>query len=554
MNERQRSAIISRRELLRRSAIGAAAMGLAACVPSTTGQATTAPSPTLQARRGGVLTWAQWDANAAIDPANPSGAAALEVIGNVLDPLILLDDKQNIRPLLATKWQIDNSAKKYTFTLRDGVKFHDGTAFDAAAVKKNWDRILDPKTKAPGVAALLGDIDTISAPDPRTVILTFKPSNYSLPYQLWRPYLGILSPKLLDATKPGENVTTLVGTGPFVWNNRSADGVISLKPNADYAWASDLFANQKSPYLDEVRFRAVTDLGTRTATLESGESLLIDEIPEADYARLKADSRFSFVETVRRGPPIGWFINVQRPPTTELAVRQALNWAIDRKSIVDKLFFGVHRPAVGVLSEGVWSRLDELETRYSFDPAKAKQILDDAGWKVGTGGIREKAGQKLTLVLATFRDPWSTIADALQSQYRDVGIDVQVNKLARGPYLDLVRSPENKHNLCASAGGGFDPDLLRERYGSAAVRNTNFSNLADPALDALLNAGPTQVLGSPERLKTYQDAQKRLMDLAPVVSVLTQIRVEAGTRKLHGLRMSPDGLNALPLNDTWLEA
>src|SRR2546430_11878131 len=213
MNERQRSAIITRRELLRRSAIGAAAVGLSACVQSTTGPTTTAPSPTLQARRGGVLTWAKWDANAAIDPANPSGAAALEVIGNVLDPLILLDDKQNIRPLLATKWQIDDSAKRYTFTLRDGVKFHDGTAFDSTAVKRNWDRILDPKTKAPGVAALFGDIDTISAPDPRTIVVTFKTSNYSLPYQLWRPYLGILSPKQLDATKPGDNVTSLVGTG-----------------------------------------------------------------------------------------------------------------------------------------------------------------------------------------------------------------------------------------------------------------------------------------------------------------------------------------------------
>src|SRR5437763_10258743 len=182
---RQRSALLARRKLLRRAASGASAMGLTACVPAASGQATTAPSPTLQARRGGVLTWAQWDANAAIDPANPSGSAALEVIGNVLDPLILLDDKQAIRPLLATKWQIDDSAKRYTFTLRDGVKFHDGTAFDSTAVKRSWDRILDPRTKAPGVAALLGDVDTISAPDPRTLVVTFKTSNYGLPYQPW---------------------------------------------------------------------------------------------------------------------------------------------------------------------------------------------------------------------------------------------------------------------------------------------------------------------------------------------------------------------------------
>ena len=234
-------------------------------------------------------------------------------------------------------------------------------------------------------------------------------------------------------------------------------------------------------------------------------------------------------------------------------MRQALNFAIDRKAIVDKLYFGVHRPAVGVLTEGVWARLDELETRYTFDQAKAKQLLDDAGWKAGATGIREKNGQKLSLVLATFRDPWSTIADVVQSQYREIGIDVQVNKLARGPYLDLVRSPQNLHNLCASAGGGFDPDLLRERYGGAAVRNTNFSNLADPTLDALLNMGPKQPLGSAERRKTYEDAQRRLMDLAPVVSILTQLRVEASAKRVRALRMGPDGLNAQPLNDVWID-
>jgi len=558
MYERGEQAISTRREFLRRSALGAAALGLAACspaVPTASGAPAAAATPTgtPQPKRGGVLTWGQWDANTLIDPANPSGSASLEIIGNVLDPVILLDDALNIRPLLATKWQIEDSAKRYTFTLRDDVRFHDGTPLDSTAVKRTWDRILDPRTKAPGVAALFGAVDTITAPDPRTVVITYKDSNYSLPYQLWRPYLGILSPKQLDAAKPGDQLTSLVGTGPFKWNGVSADGVVSLKANADYAWASDLFSNKKGPYLDEIRFRSVTETGTRTATLESGESLLIDEIAEPDYARLKADQRFTFVETIRRGPPIGFFINVQRPPTNEVAVRQALNFAIDRKAIVDKLYFGVHRPAVGVLTEGVWARLDELETRYTFDQAKAKQLLDDAGWKAGAGGIREKNGQKLSLVLATFRDPWSTIADVVQSQYREVGIDVQVNKLARGPYLDLVRSPQNLHNLCASAGGGFDPDLLRERYGGAAVRNTNFSNLADPTLDALLNMGPKQPLGSAERRKTYEDAQRRLMDLAPVVSILTQLRVEASAKRVRALRMGPDGLNAQPLNDVWID-
>ena len=230
-----------------------------------------------------------------------------------------------------------------------------------------------------------------------------------------------------------------------------------------------------------------------------------------------------------------------------------MNWAVDRKNIVDKVFFGVHRPSVGPLTQGVWSYLAELENRYTFDPKKAQQVLDDAGWKQGSGPIREKGGQKLSLVLASFREPWSTIADALQSQFRDVGIDLMVQKMERGPYLDFIRSTENKHNLAASAGGGFDPDQLRERYHSSAIRVTNFANVGDPQLDAALEQGSRLPLGSAERRKAYEDAQRRLMDLVPFVSVLTQVRVEAMARRLHDLRMGPDGLNALPLSDAWLE-
>ena len=124
----------------------------------------------------------------------------------------------------------------------------------------------------------------------------------------------------------------------------------------------------------------------------------------------------------------------------------------------------------------------------------------------------------------------------------------------RGAYLDLIRSPENKHNLAASAGGGFDPDQLRERYHSSAVRIGNFSNLTDPQLDKLLEQGSRQPLNSADRRKSYEDAQRRLMDLAPFVSVLTQVRVEASAKKMRDLRMGPDGLNALPMSDVWLDA
>ncbi len=545
---------LTRRALVRRTAAAGAALALAACTPVTITTPTIQPSPSLARRRGGTVTWAQWDKNDDVDPATPTGAASLEILGNVLDTLILLDDDQKTFPLLASDWSADGDSKRFTFTLRQDVTFHDGSALTASAVKRTWERVLDPATKAAGVIGLFGPLDKIEAPDAKTVVVTFKEPYPFFPLQLWRPYFGILSPKQLDELKPGQKVTVPIGSGPFKFAGRSADGVVSLAANPDYKWGAGVLRNRGAPYVDALKLRGVTEPATRVATLESGENLMIDEVPEPDYARLKNDTRFTFVETVRRGIPVGFFINVQRPPTNELAVRQAINWAIDRKSIVEKLFFGVHRASVGPLTPGVWSYLAELENRYTYDPKKAQQVLEDAGWKQGNGVAREKGGQKLSLVLASFREPWSSIAEAIQSQVRAVGIDLQVQKMERGAYLDLIRSPENKHNLAASAGGGFDPDQLRERFHSAAVRITNFSNLTDPQLDTMLEQGSRQPLNSPERRKAYEDAQRRLMDLSPFVSVLTQVRVEASAKKMHDLRMGPDGLNALPMSDVWLDA
>jgi peptide/nickel transport system substrate-binding protein len=541
---------LTRRELIARSAAVAAALGLAACAPG-------APAPiaqvSAQPKRGGTLTWGQWDANDDIDPAGPSGASGTEVVGNILDPLVTLDANANIVPLLASKWVIEDDAKKFTFTLREGVKFHDGTAFDATSVKRSWERIIDPRTKAANTATILGPISKIEAADPRTLVVTFKEPNPLFLLSLWRPWFGPMSNAYLDTVKPGDKANAPVGTGPFKFASRSADGVYTLTANPDYTWGPASASNRGAPYLASLKFRSVPEGGTRVATLESGENMFIDELSEADWARLKDDKRFGFTLAPRRGLGVGFTLNVTKPPTDDRAVREALNWAIDRKSIVEKLFFGVHRVTVGPLSEGVWGRLDELEKQLGYDQAKARKLLDDAGWKLpASGGIREKGGQKLALSLVTFGSPWREMATAVQSQLREVGVDVQFEHLARAAYLDLVRS--YKHNLCQTAGTNFDPDELRLRYHSAQVKLANFSGLTDPQLDALLVKGSRQVPGTDERRKTYEDAQRRLMELFPTISIMTQVRVEAYAAKVHDVKMNPTGLNAFPMTDAWMES
>jgi peptide/nickel transport system substrate-binding protein len=552
----------TRRTFLRAAALiggGALAAACQAPTPPASQQApgaTTAAKPAAagEPRRGGTLTWAVWDKLDDIDPPTTTGAAAAEVDLNLLDSLIAIDGDQKIYPHLATKWTIEEGARRFTFTLRDDVKFHDGTPLDSTAVKRTWERVIDPATKAAGVVALLGPLDSMQTPDPRTLVVTFKEPYPPLLLQIWRPYFGVMSNKYLDTLKPGDKASAPVGSGPFKFGSRSADGVITLDAFRDYAWGHELMQNRRAPYLDSVKFRAITEASTRVATLESGENLLIDEISEPDFARLKADRRFAFVEAPRRSHTLGFFINVTKPPTDDLAVRQAINWSIDRKTIVEKIFFNVHKVGVGPLSEGVWGRSEEAEKRFGYDPKKAEQILEEAGWKTASvGGIRERNGQKLSAILATFRSPWTEMAEAMQAQLRAVGMDLQVQKMERGPYLDFTR--DYKHNLNASASTNIDPDgILRVSYHSTNKARSNFSGVADAELDALLDKGATQDIGTPERRKTYEDAQTRLMDLAPFVGLMSQLRVEGMAAKVKGLRMSADGLNAMPLSDVWIDA
>jgi peptide/nickel transport system substrate-binding protein len=208
---------------------------------------------------------------------------------------------------------------------------------------------------------------------------------------------------------------------------------------------------------------------------------------------------------------------------------------------------------MGPLSEGVWARSLDAEKRFGYDPARAQQVLESAGWTAGSDGIRARGGQRLQMLLATFRSPWTDIAEAMQAQLRTVGIDLQIQKMERGPYLDFVR--DYNHHLCATASTSVDPDgIVRVAYHSSNKARTNFSNLTDSALDALLDKGAQQAIGTAERKATYEEVQTRIMDLAPFVGVMSQVRVEASSARVHDLHMAPDGLNATQMNDVWIDA
>jgi len=546
---------MTRRDFLALGGSAAAAAALAACAPANT-VAPSAPAGSAPAapKRGGTLTWGQVGDNTLIDFSLVQTSSAYEVAGNLSDGLVAIDSDGNLHPWLATKWSMESDAKRFSFTLRDDVKFHDGTVFDSTAVKRTFERTADPKTKATQGAVYLGPLDHVETPDPRTAILVYRDPHPLLLLNLWQRTLAILSPKQLDTLKPGEILTAPVGTGPYKFVSRTSDGVVTMERNPDYKWGPEFKQNHGAPYLDTIKFRSILEASTRTATLESGESLLVEDLPDADYARLRNDKRFAFVQVARRGPGYGFLFNTKKAPANDIAVRQAMNWAVDRQAIVDRVLFGVHHPLVGPLTEGVWGRLDDLEKTipYSGDKKKAVDILEAAGWKVGADGIREKGGQKLSLLLVEQPDyPKNDIAAALQLQVREIGIDLKVQVMPAANFLDFVRA--YKHDMCDTRGANFDPDELRQRFSSSGVGTLNYANLTDPQLDSLLVKGQLAPVGSDARRQVYADVQRRMMDLLPMLSMITPIRTYAMTSRLHELRADVTGSTALPMSDAWLD-
>src|SRR5947208_2451471 len=257
-----------RREFLRRSALAAASFAVLSCTPGTTIPTATGGLVSLTPTKGGTLTWGQWDKIDSIDPALTTGAAAGEIAQNIVDTLITMDSDQKFYPALASKWTIADSSKTFTFSLRDGVKFHDGSTLTSAAVKGSFDRILDPKTKAGAVVSLVGPIDKITTPDAKTVVFSFKQPYPAFMLQIWRYFFGVLSSKYLATLKSGDVAAEPVGSGPFKLAGRSPDGVVTLEAFPDYAWGADIFKNRAAPYLERLKFRAITEPSTRVATLD----------------------------------------------------------------------------------------------------------------------------------------------------------------------------------------------------------------------------------------------------------------------------------------------
>ena len=454
-----------------------------------------------------------------LDPNVTTFSSVGVIMLHVFDPLVWQDPLGTFHPGLATSWEINEDSTEYVFSLRDDVTFHDGTPFNAEAVKFTFDRIADPETASQLGISLLGPYESSTVVDEFTLQV-----NFSSPYapflnSLSTPYLAPTSPTAVETLGDEYGLSTVVGAGAFRLESYVPDSEVVLVRNEDYAWGSEEVFGMTGPSnITTLRFTIIQEPATRLAALESGEVDFIDDVPELDVARLQEDDSI-VIEQIEQ-PGHGWslMMNAENFPTSELEVRQAIALASDKQGMIDVVFNGFGTPGCSPLTKVMFG-YDPASCDYlPYDPDRAMEILEEAGWVDEDGdGIRERDGETLTIQHHFRADSplGSAMATFMQADLASVGINVELNGASASGYFDAVRAGE--HNTQNWWDTWTDPDGLRVLFDSSrADGGTNRNRYRNPAMDALLNDAAG--LSDPEeRAAVYAEIQQLVAEDAIMV-------------------------------------
>jgi ABC-type transport system substrate-binding protein len=511
-------------------AIGTGALA-AACAPGTA-----APSATnLVPQRGGTLTYGAGADIVTLDPANIGDAVSANSARMIFEGLTRQLPNLDYGPALATSWE--SSGTTWTFKLRQGVKFHDGTPFDADSVKFVFDRILGPEaTLRKGTwAAIVSKVEVV---DPSTVRFTTK---YVDPFFHTRVGDGstasVFSPE--SFRKFGKDIAkNPVGTGPFKFVEWVKDDHLTVAGFADY-WGG-------APYLDKVTVRPLPEAETRVIGLEAGDIQLAIRLNPEHISRLEGNKALKLIKNETTRHYYTGIANLKKP-FSDIKVRQALNHAIDKDSLVKNILAGLGTVQGGLLPKGAASYVDT--PGFKYDPAKAKQLLAEAGYPhgfsatfVGTKGVYLKDFE---------------IEQAMQEMWKAVGVNITLNIVENAKYLEFLRADPRTSTLemwwdtFAGAGAG-SADYILQRFGCANFRpvGTNTAGACFPDIDKISDQAVVE-LDATKRNALLKTVQEQLSVQAPAVWLFSIQQITGSSAKLHDPALVNEALYVDA--KTWLE-
>lgn len=494
------------------AATAVAAVVLAGC--TTTGE---------PGAEGGTFTIAIGVDLDTLDPAQQTTTTVQNVIDYALETLTELDKDGKTTPGLATDWEISESGTEVTLHLREGVTFHDGTPFNAEAVKFNLDRIRDPKVKVP-IGGAFGVIDSVEAVDQSTVRLHLKYPDPALIRNLAITTSAIISPT--SATKDGntyENIVKPVGTGPYVFKSFTKGDKAVFEKYGDY-WG-------EKPYYDTVEFIIIPEGNSREAALRSGEADLIMNPPVTDIEALENDPA---IEVLKAPSDRAIFVafNTSKAPFDNVNVRRAFNYAVDKKSIAKNVLFDT----VDVMDSPLAKSLDGYCSvgTYDYDPQKAKQLLADAGVANLSVTLGTPSGRYLQDKQA---------AQAIAANLAEVGVDAQVRTTDWPSYVSAIQEKNGPYDmhLLGWAPGALDAPTQFQMFQKAQWPPTGLATAfyTNESVESLIDAG-NRALDEKQRSDLYCQAQQQIWNDAPWLFLWSQTLILAYSSDVEGVSYVPN--------------
>lgn len=446
---------------------------------------------------GGVLTIGTFpDELMGLDPHITTSYISTRVLEQIYEGLLRTDENFRVQPALAEDWEISEDGLTYTFYLRTGVKFHDGSDFTASDVKFSLERILNPETASPQRSRLIM-IDTIEIVNPHEIRITLQhPFSPFLIYLATSAISAIVSEEFV--AREGRLEAVASGTGPFKLVEYDPSQVV-LEKNPDY-W------DDRYPFLDGIVFKLIPEASTRRAAIRTGEIDFIHAADPTTVEILGVDPGFDILSV----PEFSYGllgINNSRPPLDNAKVRLAISCAINRPQIISAVYLGhasIGTPLSPAFGEEWVVPASELPC-YQQDYDRARELLREAGYPDGIS---------FEITVAPVYEIAFKFAKVIQDQVKPAGIDIKLNPVEYGGFIDAWIA-HDFDTFTSENSGWPDPDAMYYRtFHSQGA--TNVFEYADPVMDALLEQGRRET-DTAKRQEIYKAAQQRLAEQVPII-------------------------------------
>jgi len=496
------------------------------------------------------------------DPAtfdfHATSAAYVQFLGKLFfDYLTYIDEEGTPEPWLANSWDISPDGLDYTFHLRDGVTFSDGTKFNADSVLASLEHMRDPATKSPLAGRYIASYKSGEIIDEHTFRAHLSQPFSAFLEVLAQSWLPMYSAKAIRENPKGL-ATHPVGSGPFTLESFERQKGFTVVRRADYDWAPPYIRHDGPAYFDRIEVDIVQEELVRLAAFTSGQYDLCLEVPPQLAANVLNNPNYLLYNQVRKGLPTRPIVfNVEKPPFDDIRVRRALAFATDQEAITQLEGFGEYKTKSDYLSGNTRAYDASYKEVIHYDPAEANRLLDDAGWTDRDAqGYRTRSGQRLgAALLVSDAASARAVTVAVQDNFKRVGFDLHYQAI---PAAQLtIRRRQGDYQ--AMAGGYWQtntPDGLFIIHSSQEISTPttfgqNSSRLRDAELDKLL-LGAREATNHEEELALHSAAQKRLVELVPSIPLRENHNLLAASRRLRGLLFETSH-HAAFLTAAWLE-